>query len=216
MKRNDAMTHDAAAGLLPWLVNDSMPDDERQRVLAHAQMCVACRKELAELETLREAVTADATEIDPPPADMRQINRRIDEYMEKRRRIPQAFESLGAFFSDPWKAAVALQAIVIVGLLVALPRQEGTTPRYATLTDDVSLPPGDYLRLVVSTAADSGDLDALLDRFGLSIVDGPSQRGVATVEFLRSVDRERQQEVVRALSEHPMLRFVQPLTVNQP
>ena len=81
MKKADEMTHEAAAELLPWLVNDSLPDDELHRVRAHAQSCVACRKDLARLETLRDTVTAGATEVDPPPVDMRRINRRIDAYM---------------------------------------------------------------------------------------------------------------------------------------
>ena len=105
---------------------------------------------------------------------------------------------------------------LIVGLLVAMPGLDSDGTRYTTLTNDVSLPPGDYLRLVVSTAPESGDLDALLERYGLSIVDGPSQRGVATVAFPRSIDRVRQQEIIGALAEHPLLRYVQPLTVDAP
>ena len=101
------MTHDAAAELLPWLANDSLPHDEKGRVLAHAKSCVVCRKELAELEALRDTVSAGAVDAYVPPVDMRRINRRIDAYMDKRRRVPRAFEALGAFFSSPWKAAAA-------------------------------------------------------------------------------------------------------------
>lgn len=214
MNTGDEMTHDRAAELLPWLANDSLPDDERGLVLAHAQSCVVCRRDLEELEALRDTVTAGAAETDPPPVDMRRINRRIDDYMEKRRRIPRAFETLGAFLSSPWKAAAALQAVVILVLFAVLLRPDTDSPQYTTLTDEAPLPPGHYLRIVVSTEPGAGDLAALLDRYGLTLVDGPSPRGVATVAFPREAGREQQQMVVRTLSEHPMLRFVQPLTVD--
>jgi len=210
------MTHDAAAELLPWLANASLPDDEQRRVLAHAQNCVVCRKELAELIALRDTVTAEAIDAYAPPVDMRRINRRIDAYMEKRRRIPQALETLAAFFSSPWKAAAALQAVVILVLFAVLLGQQGEPPQYTTLTQETPLPPGQYLRLVVSTEPGAGDLAELLDRFGPTIVDGPSPRGVATVAFPDDVSREQQLAVVRTLSEHPMLRYVQPLTVATP
>lgn len=216
MNTGEEMTHDAAAELLPWLANDSLPDEEKSRVRAHAQSCVVCRKDLAELESLRDAVTAGAAEPVPPPVDMRRINRRIDAYMAKRRRIPQALETVGTFLSSPWKAAAALQAGVIVVLLVVLLGQGSDRPQYTTLTDDTTLPPGNYLRLVVSTPPGAGDLAALLDRFNLTLVDGPSPRGVATVAFPQSADRVQQHEIMRTLSEHPMLRYVQPLTVDTP
>ena len=184
--------------------------------MAHAQSCVVCRKDLEALEALRDTVTAGAAEADPPPVDMRRINRRIDAYMEKRRRIPRAFETLGVFLSSPWTAAAALQAVVILVLFVVLLGRESDGPQYTTLMDETPLPPGHYLRLVVSTEPGAGDLAELLDRFDLTIVDGPSPRGVATVAFPREASREQQQAAVRALSEHPMLRYVQPLTVDSP
>ena len=216
MNTADKMTHDAAAELLPWLANDSLPHDEKGRVLAHAKSCVVCRKELAELEALRDTVSAGAVDAYVPPVDMRRINRRIDAYMDKRRRVPRAFEALGAFFSSPWKAAAALQAVVIVALFIALVDRESDAPQYTTLTAETPLPPGHYLRLVVSTEPGAGDLPELLDEFDLTIVDGPSPRGVTTVAMPREAGRERQQAVVRALSGHPMLRYVQPLTVDGP
>jgi hypothetical protein len=207
---------EAAAELLPWLANDSLPDDEQRRVLAHAHSCVVCRKELAELEALRDTVTAEAIEAWTPPVDMRRINRRIDAYMEKRRRVPRALETFGDFLSSPWKAAAALQAVVILVLVAALLGQDSDPPQFTTLTDESPLPPGHYLRLVVSTEPGAGDLAELIERFDLTIVDGPSPRGVTTVAFPETTSREQQQAVVRALSEHPMLRYVQPLTVATP
>ena len=216
MNTADLMKHDAAAELLPWLANDSLPDDEKGRVLAHANSCVMCRRELAELEALRDTVTAEAIDADAPPVDMRRINRRIDAYMEKRRRVPRAFDTLGAFFSSPWKAAAALQAVVILVLVAGLLAPDNEPPLYTTLTTETPLPPGHYLRLVVSTEQGAGDLAALLERHQLTLVEGPSPRGVTTVALPATASREQQQAVVQTLSQDPMLRFVQPMTVDAP
>ena len=50
MNTDERMTHEIAAELLPWLANDSLPADEKGRVMAHARSCVVCRKDLEELQ----------------------------------------------------------------------------------------------------------------------------------------------------------------------
>ncbi len=42
------MTCDRARELLPWLLNETLEDGERQEVLAHVRGCEACRRALAE------------------------------------------------------------------------------------------------------------------------------------------------------------------------
>lgn len=214
MNMAEEMSHEVAAELLPWLVNNSLPDDQKHRALAHVQSCFVCRKDLADLEALHDTLTADLAVPEPPPVDMRRINRRIDAYMEKRSRIPRALDSLGAFLASPWKAAAVLQALVIGVLLVVLLVPDGEQAQFTTLADDTSLPPGNYLRLVVASSQGAGDLATLLRQFDLALVDGPSARGVATVAFPASADDERRQDVVRTLSAHPALRYVQTLTVD--
>lgn len=213
MNTRDVIPHDTAAELLPWLVNDSLPDDEKRQVLAHARSCVTCRKDLAELESLRDTIAHDAHAGDAPPIDMRNINRRIDEDMEKRRRVPRLLEAIVDFLRDPWRAAAVAQSVVIAALLIAMFVQGVDRPRYQTLTSDTSLPPGQYLRLVVDAATETGELAELLARFDLTIVDGPTERGVATAAFAKSAGRDERLEALQRLSEHPMLRYVQPVKI---
>lgn len=213
MNTRDLISHDTAAELLPWLVNNSLPDGEKHQVLAHARSCVICRKDLAELESLRDTIANNALADDAPPIDMRRINQRIDEDLEKRRRVPRMVEAVVEFLLDPWRAAVVAQSVLIAALLIAMFGQGVDRPQYQTLTSDTSLPPGHYLRLVVGTATETAELAELLARFNLTIVEGPSARGVATAAFPESADHEEQLEALRMLSGHPMLRFVQPVTV---
>lgn len=213
MNEHDALSHEQAIELLPWLVNDSLAATEKAAVVAHARSCVVCRRELAELEALRDEIGAAGTQADSPPVDMRRINRRIDEYIARRRRLPVLVDAIGGWFSSPLKVAVVVQSIVIAGLLLALVLPRGTTPAYTTLTTEAALPPGDYLRVVVSTQMTGERLAGLLERHGLTLVDGPSARGVATLTFAAAVDADGRRQIVDALAEEEDLRFVQPLTV---
>ena len=215
MNTPDEITHEAAVELLPWLVNDSLPEDEKRDVMAHARNCLSCRKNLAELEALRDTMTQGADAWEVPPVDMRRINRRIDAYMERQERIPRAIRSIGAFLVNPWRAAVVLQSLVIAGLLGVLLVRDADRGQYTTLSDDSSLPSGNYLRLVVSTTTSAGDLQDLLDRHGLKLIEAPSGRGVATVALPQAAGDAERRELVRQLSAHPMLRYVQPLTVRE-
>lgn len=213
MNEHEALSHEQAIELLPWLVNDSLPVTEKAALLEHAQSCVVCRRELAELEALRDEIGTAGTQADTPPVDMRRINRRIDEYMTRRRRLPAMVDSIVGWFSSPLKAAVVVQAIVIAGLLAALVLPRGTTPAYTTLTTKAALPPGDYLRVVVSTQMNDERFAGMLERHGLTLVDGPSARGVATLTFEAAVDADGRRQIAAALTDEEHLRFVQPLTV---
>ena len=42
MKARESVSHEQAAGLLPWLVNDTLDAGEKENVLEHALACVIC------------------------------------------------------------------------------------------------------------------------------------------------------------------------------
>ena len=55
-----------------------------------------------------------------------------------------------------------------------------------------------------------------IERAGPALLVAVAVYGVATVAFPQAASREQQQAAVRTLSEHPLLRYVQPLTVATP
>ncbi|MDH3553051.1 MAG: hypothetical protein OER22_10600, partial [Gammaproteobacteria bacterium] len=57
MNKHEPMSHEQASELLPWLVNDSLAEGERDLVHEHATSCVICRRELHELENLRDSIS---------------------------------------------------------------------------------------------------------------------------------------------------------------
>lgn len=214
MKMRDPMLHNEANELLPWLVNDSLQPGEKQALLAHARVCVVCRRDLAELEELQRAVGDAAAATDAPPADMRRINRRIDRHMARRRLLPGFVDAIAARLPSPLKFAVAAQAAIIIGLLAVVFVPERPEPAYTTLTTETNLPAGEYLRVVLAAPGDDERIASLLQRHGLTIVDGPSERGVATVGFAAETGPDRRREIAAALASEAALRFVQPVTIG--
>ena len=80
MTAPEAMPHDRAIELLPWLANDSLEDLERDAVREHASSCVVCRQELEQLEALAHSFAASAELNEVVAPDMRRINARIKRY----------------------------------------------------------------------------------------------------------------------------------------
>ena len=106
------MGHEESIELLPWLVNGSLTASEREAVQTHAESCIVCRRELAELEALQESIQAPAFVV--PAPDMRRINARIDAQLERESRGQNVIAALREFFASPWRAAFAAQTLALV------------------------------------------------------------------------------------------------------
>ena len=214
MNKPDASIHEQVAELLPWLVNGSLSDDERQQIHDHARNCVACRRDIEELELLQRSVGSAADAPALPAADMRRLNQRIDEYEARRRRVPAILQSLGRLLPRPMTAVVALQALVIVGLGALLLNRADDPVVYETLTNEQVLPAGDYLRISVSAEMSAAALSNLLQEHGLTVVYGPTERGVATLAFPQLLPANARQRIRDEVLEDADVRFAQAVTIN--
>jgi hypothetical protein len=116
--------------LLPWFVNKTLDDDERDRVRRHLETCDACRASVSLLSTVRDRVLHDtATPIIPRPRTDRLLET-IDAHARKARRT----RTLVIFAS----AASVAAALVLVNLLLPDRGQAVPEPaRYETTTSPV-------------------------------------------------------------------------------
>ncbi|MCH7981224.1 MAG: hypothetical protein IID59_06935, partial [Proteobacteria bacterium] len=196
--------------------NNSLSDDERGAVLEHAKNCVACRREMLQLENLRDSIKCLSGSEPVPAPDMRNINARIDRFIERQNLARRSLLWVGRFFDRPWRTAYAVQTVLLVVLATALLWPDTpNTPKagFTMLTQSRELAVGHYVRAVFSPELTAAELQALLDDLQLAIVDGPTDRGVYTLAAGNSKAVEERDAALIKLSQSPGVLFAQP--VNQ-
>jgi hypothetical protein len=210
------MTHQQAVELLPWLANDSLQDAERAAVEEHASACVICRRELVELQELGTSITRLGDDVAIPAPDMRRINARIDDLLMKQTRGQRAWERLVELFDNPWRVAFAAQSAVLLAIAVGWiwPATVEVTPEpaFTTLTSPQTQSDGRYLRVVLDPSLDEAGVANLLIENELSIVDGPSARGVYTLGV--ADDAAALDAVAQALRSKPGVLLAEPVVVG--
>ena len=78
MKAHDP-THRQTWDLIPWLVNDTLDDDQREAVEAHLRECADCREELAFQRSVHAGILKDAPTVAAvSPVTMARFFERID------------------------------------------------------------------------------------------------------------------------------------------
>jgi len=206
---HEAMTHDAAIELLPWLINGSLDDEEREAVAGHAASCVICRRELDELEVLQQSVETLASRTETPVPDMRRINARIDAQLQRESRGHALVAAWREFSSNRLRLAFAVQtaALIIVVGVVLLPREP--EPLFTTLTSSEAMPAGHYLRVVFDPTVAESDVADMLRTNRLSVAAGPSDRGVFTLRFADVVGASDREAVLADMQGDSRILFAQ-------
>lgn len=206
----EALSHDRAAELLPWLANGTLEAGEREAVHAHARACVLCRRELEELEQLALRIATSDERALPPP-DMRRINARIDAQIGRDSRGPAVLAILRDGLANPWRTAFALQTLVLVALAAAWFMPAEPEAEYTTLTKPAVQADGPYLRAVFDPGLDSDAIASMVAGQGLVIAEGPTPRGVYTLGFASAEAAATRDAVRAALAQDPRVLFVQPV-----
>ena len=211
MNRHNPMSHEQAIELLPWLVNDSLAEGERDLVHEHATDCVICRRELFSLESLRDSISEVSAATAIPEPDMRRINARIDALIERENRGQILLAKMRQFFDSPWRIAFAAQSALVILLGTALLWPQTQEPAFTTLTAPENLPDGQYVRVVFEPTLPASDLSSLLDTMNLTIVDGPSDRGVYTLRLSTALSAADRDALLADLSFNDAVVFAQPV-----
>jgi hypothetical protein len=208
-EEHDERIHQRIWELLPWFVNGTLSDPDRERVEDHTALCRRCRDEV---ETCRRtAVTIKGLgEVapSPHPVQLQRVLARIDEaeqtekseWEEQRagRRpfgVPlRAFQALIAATPRPLRGALVAQVAIIallVGVLVwgelrtvISPAVSVAPATYETLSDAAPQKGGTVaLRVMFSPLATEKEIRDLLLAVHGEITAGPSPFGVYTVEI---------------------------------
>jgi hypothetical protein len=180
--------HREVSALLPWYVNGSIGEQDRQRVDAHLSACADCRNELAlELRVYRGMAAGPAVEY-MPAASLKRLQARLDG-IGTAEAATAATDTRSAAAprrrSVPWPglmaASIAVMAVAL-SLLAAdrwlLLRAPAAHPNYYTVTTAAPRPQGEVIRAVFSPNITLVELQGILDEAQLRIISGPTEAGV--------------------------------------
>ena len=212
MKVHEHFSHEQVVELLPWLVNDSLDELEKEAVLEHAHACVICRRELSSLQQIRDSISDPSSTLPIPEPDMRRVNAQIDNFIGRQYSWQDLLTRFRDFFSSPGRIAFAAQSIVLLALTMVLVWPEPEDAQFEMLTQTDRLPNGRYVRVVLSPDIQQSQLRIFLDEYELTIVDGPSNRGVYT---LGVASRTQNTDIlVSSLQGDPIVLFAQPVIIG--
>ena len=212
MNVRESVSHEHAVELLPWLVNNSLDEQEKEAVLEHAHACVICRRELTNLQQLQNSISNTSSTLPIPEPDLRNINARIDALIDRQNRGRELLSRIRGVLDSPWRIAFAAQTVVLIALATVLFWPEPRGGEFTTLTQSQNLPDGHYLRVVFSPDLQQSQLTTLLDKHDLTIVDGPSGRGVYTLGVANT--SLYSDMLLSSLQGDPDVLFAQPVIIG--
>jgi hypothetical protein len=181
------MNHQQVIELLPWYVNTTLGQQERDRVEAHLRECGECARELEQMRELRQAVrTAGEPIPEPSPFQFTRAMARVEEY-EREKSRPRWWQISPRFA----RVAMAAQFLVILALGSLLFRE-----RLFVTATGVSAGP----RIVLGFQAGVTEeiVRQLVQEIHGNIVSGPSALGLYTVETPLK-DREALHKLIEEL-----------------
>jgi hypothetical protein len=184
---DDTRVHDEVTVLIPWYVNGSIGDHDRQRLDAHLPLCANCRDALAQERCIYLSVRVEPAVEYMPAASLKRLQARLDavDAVPSAAAAPKeapAARSPGRR-SMPWQGLMAASVAVMAVALTLLAADRWTqsrarTPNYFTVTTAAPRAPGEVIRAVFSPTITLNELQAILDAAQLRIVAGPTEAGV--------------------------------------
>jgi hypothetical protein len=204
--------HQEVSALIPWYVNDTLADHERQRVDAHVEACAPCRGDLAVHKRIFEGIDAQPALDYMPVASLRRLQARLDAG-QARAAAPQLPPLEPVRSASPWRgwmaASIATMAVAI-GLLAADKwvqfEAHANQPNYRTVTSAAPRPRGEVIRAVFSPAITLVQLQSILDEAQLKIVSGPTEAGVYSLASNSSLTVRSSLALLR---QHSTVRFAE-------
>jgi hypothetical protein len=211
--------------VLPWDVNETLPEDERARVEAHLVTCTACQAEILRCRALARAVrAAEAPAWEPSPDHLARLLRRLEAEETPAQRLRRWWHALRAQYERsrallqttplPVRWALATQGALVLLLAGLLVWQAPWAPArfYRTLSSSQEQGVHDRPQIRVVFADDMTEKErrALLTEIQGSLVQGPSPLGAYTVAVPRTGTAAT--TALETLRTHPKVRLAEPLT----
>jgi hypothetical protein len=172
--------HAELSALIPWYLNATLGDEDRQRLDAHLQTCEVCRDDLILERRVYAGVNSETAIEYMPAASLQRLRARLDG-------VQPAVSLLAA---DRWMQYRAQQS----------------APNYYTVTSASPHTRDEAIRAVFAPTITLVDLQSILDESQLRIVSGPTEAGVYSLaaKTSRPID-----ESLAQLRQHSTVRFAE-------
>jgi anti-sigma factor RsiW len=155
--------------LLPWYVNGTLTDKERERVERFLDQQPEYRTEVDLLRAARGQVQRTGDGNSPGSLGWKRLQRQIEQ--------ESGDDAKGADSPSWWRPAMAAALVVIVFQGVLLLQQQSTVePLYQPLSGPEA--PGARLQVSFVPSTGEQEIRTLLLELGLVVVDGPSASGI--------------------------------------
>jgi hypothetical protein len=221
------LSHQEAWDLIPWSIIGRIAEDDQRRLENHLLACAECRRELTEQKNVRRAIRREKSNIEyAPQASLQKLMARIDaaetappvEADEHVASNAQATER--RVESTPWRRwlmAAATLLAVGTGTLLYGPgppaSQEGPA-RFRTVTSPPAQPlRAGQIRAVFAPNLTVEELTSIASETRLTIVDGPSDSGVYTLDVQPGTGQSIG-DLIEALRSDPRVRFAEPVVAD--
>jgi anti-sigma factor RsiW len=212
--------HRRAWEAIPWIVNGSATDAQRQWVDEHVQACEDCRAEFARQRELQLAIAQESAPVTDADAGLQRLFQRIDHAADEAALAPadgaRPRERRSGFSGLVYGLtfAVVVEAVGISVLGVGLLSHTDPAPVYRTLSDAPAAGARATIRIVPAADMSIGDLQQLLHGLQLEVVAGPNESGayaLAPVAEHASVASKGLDDQVARLRAAPGMRLVEPI-----
>ncbi|HEX3912649.1 MAG TPA: zf-HC2 domain-containing protein [Steroidobacteraceae bacterium] len=203
--------HQEVSALIPWYVNETIDEAERQRVENHVAVCAECRADLSVQQRIFEGIDAEPALDYMPVASLKRLQTRLDALQSAPALAPPPEQQSDGRM--PWRGWMAA-SIAAMAVAVALLAVDGwvrfearlTQPNYRTVTNSSPRPQGEVIRAVFSPTITLVELQSILDEAQLKIVSGPTEAGVYS---LASKSTLPVRSSLALLRRHPAVRFAE-------
>jgi hypothetical protein len=215
--------------MLPWLVNETLTDAQKQRLEQHLAGCADCGREASEQKFLREHLRQEDSVLYAPQASLQKLLNRLDEAGPLPRLSSDRHHFAGSRPANWLAASVVVGALSFIAFesVSSWQLRERSAPRYTTLTSKpaatVSVPAA---RVVFAPTMSLSQLSDLLRTSNAQVVTGPTEAGVYTLVFNSpagsgpSTDRETLEshvnEAVQGLRKNPNVLFAEIVSAEDP
>jgi hypothetical protein len=182
MQKADS-THEQCCEAIPWVVNGRASEAQQQCVMAHVEICAACRGELQRHRELHSHMRGANEVIAAPNAAWLKLLAQIDAQPQIETVDSVRPAAVRQNSKRRWMiAALWIQGIAIAALLGAFLAAEVQPPAaYTTLATPQVPVHGAAIRVVFAPDAAVEQINQLLRRVGGEVVAGPSEAGVYTL-----------------------------------